>query len=116
MASWSKDFERLFERMFEEALPVSWRTARPSRDSPIRDCGAHYEIALVAQGARPEDLNVEAQDAEVVVRYREEQTLARFRFPGPIDPEAVRARWSDGVLLITALKRQSRRVPVEKIR
>ncbi|HTW88679.1 MAG TPA: Hsp20/alpha crystallin family protein [Candidatus Binataceae bacterium] len=116
MASWFKDFDRVFDAFFEDALLSRWRRTVDWQDAMVRDCGSYYEIKLAAVGVEPERLNVELTGSEVMVRDHDGRTLGRFAFATPIDAAAVRARWADGTLLITVPKRQSRRVPVEKSR
>ncbi len=116
MTSWFKDFERLFDELFEESLPARWRRTAGWQDAVVRDCGRHYEIELATVGVEPEGLSVEVVGNEVLVRDRDGQPIGRFGFPAPIDAEAVSARWSDGVLRLAVPKRPSRRVPVEKVR
>jgi HSP20 family molecular chaperone IbpA len=116
MAGWLKDFERAFDEFFDDALPARWRRAGDWQDAVVRDCGRHYEIELAANGVEPEGLSVEVVGYEVMVRDRNGQAIGRFAFPAPIDADAVRARWSNGVLLIAVPKRLSRRVPVERPR
>jgi HSP20 family molecular chaperone IbpA len=116
MASWFKDFERLFDELFEESLPARWRRAAGWQDTVVRDCGAHYEIELATGRVDPESLDVEVLGNELLVRDRSGQPIGRFGFPAPIDAEAVSANWSAGVLRMAVPKRQSRRVPVEKVR
>jgi len=115
MANWSKNFERVFDQLFEEALPAHWRRAAGWQDAVVRDCGRHYEIEVAAAGVDPDELSVEVMGGEVIVRHGG-KVIGRFGFPVPIDPGAVSARWSDGVLRIAAPKHPSRLVPVEKIR
>lgn len=116
MASWFKDFDRAFDEFFEDALLARWRRTADWQDAMVRDCGSHYEIKLAAAGAEPEGLSVELIGSEVMVRDHDGRAIGRFAFATPIDATAVRARWSDGELLIAVPKRQSRRVPVEKSR
>ena len=114
MAIWFKDFERAFDEFFEDALLSRWRRAADWRDALVRDCGDRFELEL-SVGVEPQGLEVEVIGNEIVVRHRGGKLDGRFRFPASIDSDAVRARWSEGMLQIIAPKRRSRRVPVEKL-
>jgi HSP20 family molecular chaperone IbpA len=114
MAIWFKDFERVFDEFFEDALLSRWRGAAAGHDAIVRDCGDRYELELNV-GVEPEGLEVEVIGNEIVVRRPRGQLDGRFRFSSLIDADAVQARWSKGLLQIIAPKRKSRRVPVEKL-
>jgi HSP20 family molecular chaperone IbpA len=108
------DLERAVDQLFEDLLISHWRTV-DSRQSPVVDRGAHYEIRITAVGADPSRMEVEVTERRVIVRI---PGIARpvdysFELAHAVDAAGVTARWLRDVLEIILPKKPGRKVKVE---
>ncbi|MGH7906641.1 MAG: Hsp20/alpha crystallin family protein, partial [Candidatus Binataceae bacterium] len=111
---WFKDIERAIDEFFDDVLVARWRSMAEPQDAVVRDFGDRYEIELEASGLDPSHLDIEVVGHVLSIRHRGGALEGAFTFAAPIDADAVKAQWNDGLLLILVPKLKGRRVPVEK--
>jgi HSP20 family protein len=131
------DLQERMNRLFEQTLgrerpdePHLHATWEPAAD--VFETPAGYVIEVDLPGLRREDVDVQAEAGEIVVRgekppsavdrpetfHRLERRhgpfVRAFRLPHAIDADRIVAELADGVLRVSVPKtRSSRRVPVE---
>ncbi len=132
------DLQERMNRLFEETLGrerlddthVPQRTWAPAAD--VFETAAGYVIEVDLPGLRREDVVVQVERGELVVRGDQPPSTAgrpetfhrlerldgpfarSFRLPQAVDPEGITAELSDGVLRVSLPKpRPGRRVRVE---
>jgi HSP20 family molecular chaperone IbpA len=114
MPFWLKNFEKAIDEFIDDVLVSPWRHAEARGRHSVRDAGHEYEIELFAPELDPADIEVEVVDNQLIVRDKHGRLESVFTAPTPIDVDRARARWKDGVLVITLPKRKHRKIPLEK--
>ncbi len=112
------DFERALDEFFDEMLISRWRRAAdPDRfdNAQIVDLEDRYEIRIAIPNVDPNRVEIEVSGQRLSVRapVGPEGTLESvYSFSGPIESDAVRARWSEQSLLIIVPKQKPKRIKV----
>jgi HSP20 family molecular chaperone IbpA len=105
------------DELFDE-LVGRWRERPFASATPAVkvDHGGEYEVRVEALVANPRAIDVEVSASNLVVRIppgARPGFVHAITFAQRVEPEETRARWSDGVLIITLPKQRARRVKVE---
>ncbi len=108
------EFERVFDSLFDDLLISRWRGAKAGAGTVVSDLGDRYEVRLERLIADPKQVNIEASERRLTVRTtgtgeRLERTV---EFRHPIEPEAVTAKFEDGVLKVVLPKIRGRKIEV----
>jgi HSP20 family protein len=132
-----REVDRLFEEAFRNfgwfpRLPEQAELARPSWLRPaldIEETSKEYRVTVEVPGVEERDLDVSVDNNVLVIRgekrqerdrsegsyHRSERFYGHFQrmldLPEDADPEAITARFRNGVLSITIGKRQSAQKP-----
>ncbi len=117
-----RDFERACDELFEEWLG-RWRGggsaaggAGAIAGAAVLDRDQEYEVRIEAPVENPEVIEVEVNQADLVVRIPAGTYPAverRMTFAHAIDRDRTVARWTDGVLTIVLPKSRGRRIKVQ---
>jgi HSP20 family molecular chaperone IbpA len=113
-----RDFERACDELFDQWLG-RWRGGAASGASAgavVLDRGEQYEVRVEAAVENPEVIEVEVNQADLIVRIPAGAYPAverRMTFAQPVDHERTTARWADGVLTIVLPKLRGRRVKAQ---
>ena len=116
-----REFERACDELFDEWLG-RWRDRSGAIGTGVIagavmvDRGEEYEVRIEAPVENPEVIEVEVNQADLVVRIPAGARPAlerRISFAQPIDRDRTVARWADGVLTIVLPKSRGRRIKVQ---
>lgn len=136
LRDWTNEINRLFDSpLFDFGCDMS--TAETSQWVPavdIREKSGHFLVEVDVPGVNPEDIEVTMENGVLSIRgERKHEPVSeegevrrversqgmfyrRFSLPDSTDPGAIKARGSNGVLVIEIGKREKalpRRIPVE---
>jgi HSP20 family molecular chaperone IbpA len=113
-----RDFARACDELFDEWLG-RWRGGAASGASAgavVVDRGEQYEVRIAAAVEDPEVIEVEINQADLIVRIPAGAYPAverRMTFAQPVDHERTTAHWAAGELTIVLPKLRGRRVKVQ---
>ena len=117
-----RDFERACDELFDEWLG-RWRgggsaaaAGRGVAGAVVVDRGQEYEVRVEAPVENPEIIEVEVNQADMIVRIPAGTYPAlerRMTFAHAIDRDRTVARWADGVLTIVLPKSRGQRIKVQ---
>ncbi|MFZ0888713.1 MAG: Hsp20/alpha crystallin family protein [Candidatus Binataceae bacterium] len=116
-----RDFERVFDELFDDLLIEPWRAAPDIPGefglAPILDHGDCYEVRIEVGDADPSQIEVEVSERRLWVRVREGTSLRQLSFslPDLVDRDKVSTRMIDKTLSVMLPKRPKvRRVRLEE--
>jgi HSP20 family molecular chaperone IbpA len=112
-----RDFDRVFNEVFEDLLINRWRARRSVRnsgDAVVVEDEDSYLIRIAAPEANPNELAVEVSEWRLVLRIPTVQGLkeSTLDFSHAIDIEHVTARFAAGILEVTVPKARGRKIEV----
>lgn len=117
----ARDFERVFDELFDDLLIEPWRRAPDIPGefglAPILDHGDRYEVRIEVGDVDLSKIEVEVSERRLWVRVRQGTSLLQraFSFPDLVERDKVSARMKDKTLSVMLPKRPKvRRVRLEQ--